>query len=245
MKSQFVRNVMKQYKITQKDLAQEWSRLDGKPKFQEVVSRALSRKKIDSIMFAQALANIVLRPVGTIVNESLLEEGDLDQGDFKKDLVIKPLLNDGEIDVNGVLIQCPANDLNRNVEYFHWSNVLVNMRPTLNIGDNLILSVIHELDYKKTDEDTVVLCFDNFNQIHLGRTPNKTIDKLELFSDDIYAHKKSVPIKLSDIKSLYKVCAFVSYDTENKSNYFMKEIEGIKKSIEAITFKVDTFNKLS
>ena len=50
---------------------------------------------------------------------------------------------------------------------------------------------------------------------------------------------------MSDIKYLYKVYAFVLYETENKSNYFMKEIEGIKKSIEAITFKVDTFNKLS
>tara|TARA_R100001440_G_scaffold43551_1_gene63253 strand:+ start:2880 stop:3611 length:732 start_codon:yes stop_codon:yes gene_type:complete len=243
MKTQFVRNVMKQYKITQKDLAKEWSRLDGKPKFQEVVSRALSRKKIDSIMFAQALANIVLRPVGTIVNESLLDNEDYTKGDFQKDLVIKPLDNNGEIDENGVLIQCPANDLNRNIEYFHWSNALINMRPTLNVGDNLILSVIHDLDYKNIDNDTVVLCFDQYNQIILGRTSDKRIEKLELFSDDIYsAIKKSVTIKFSDIKSLYKVCAYVSHDTENKSNYFMKEIEGIKKSIEAIKNNVETLD---
>tara|TARA_Y100001937_G_C7036942_1_gene292802 strand:+ start:114 stop:839 length:726 start_codon:yes stop_codon:yes gene_type:complete len=235
MKSSFVRQVMKKYKVTQLDLANEWAKLEGKPKFQEVVSRALSREKIDSIVFAQALANIVMRPVGTLVNESLLnEEEDYNQEDFKQDLVIKPLDTYGDIDNNGVIMQCPAKNLNRNIDYYHWNNVLTNMRPTLNVGDSLIIKKIFHLDFKNIDEDSVILCFDNFKQIHLGRTTKRETDQVSLFSDDVYAYQKGTPIDHKNVKHMYKVDGFVSYDTENKSNHFMKELESLRQSIESI-----------
>ena len=246
MKSEFVRQVMKKYKVTQLDLANEWGKLEGKPKFQEVVSRALSREKIDSIVFAQALANLVLRPVGTLVNESLLNEDETHaQEDFKQDLIIKPLDTYGSVDNNGVIMQCPAKNLNRNIDYYHWHNVLTNMRPTLHVGDSLILMKIFHLDYKNIEEQSVILCFDNFEQIHLGRTNMRELDQITLFSDDIYSYKKGTPIKHDNIKHLYKVEAFVSYDTENKTSYFTKELDNIKQSIQAISDKVDISTKVS
>ena len=247
MKSTFIRNVMKQYKITQKDLAQEWSKLDGKPKFQEVVSRTLSRENIDSIIFAQAIANLVLRPVGTIVNESLLDDPitKIDADDFKKDLVVKPLTTEGDVDNNGVLIQCPAKKLNRNVEYFHWHNVLNNMRPTLNMGDSLIVHKIYDLDILSIKPDTIVLCFDKFGQIHLGRTLDKIVNEIEIFSDDIYAYRKASPVETKNIKSIFEVSAFVSYDTDNKATHFMDEIEALKSSVKTLSTEIKSITKLS
>nr|BAR34205.1 hypothetical protein [uncultured Mediterranean phage uvMED] len=242
MKSEFVRSVMKKYKVTQKDLALEWAKLDGKPKFQEVVSRALGRDKIDSIVFAQALANLVLRPVGSIVNESLLEETPLTETDFKQDLVIQPLDTYGKLDPSGVIMQTPAKQLNRNIEYFHWNNVMSNMRPTLNMGDSLIVRKIYDLDFKILSKEMAILCFDNFKQIHLGRVQNESENFLELFSDDIYSHRKSLKVEFKNIKIMYEVAGYVSHETENKSSYFLDRIENIENNIKALTetFKVNT-----
>lgn len=237
---------MKKYKVKQVDLAKEWGKLDGKPKFQEVVSRALAREKIDSIIFAQALANLVLRPVGTLVNESLLNDDDnYSQEDFKLDLVVKPLNTYGDIDNNGVIMQTPAKNLNRNIEYFHWHNVMTNMRPTLNTGDSLILMKIFHLDYKNIEENSVLLCFDNFKQIHLGRTNSRNMEEIVLESDDIYSLNKKTSIDHKNIKYLFKVVGFVSHDTEDKKSYFIKELDSIKHTIKALSDKIEVSTNIS
>lgn len=68
---QYLKSVMDAFRITQKDLTEEWSRLrkDGKKKHQSNISLILEKDYVDSVTMLKAIENLSGVPIHDLANE--------------------------------------------------------------------------------------------------------------------------------------------------------------------------------